>query len=527
MPIDTIDYQSSGYFSKIIIDYLNNDDSLKAFHNHFPNIENFRIQIEEKNRNFSHAKRQVVVDAIRRQYKDLDDFGNTNKQIDLLSKKTTFTITTGHQLNIFTGPIYFLYKIVSTINLCKKLKFEFPTFDFVPIYWMASEDHDFEEINFFNFCGKKIKWDIKTKGAVGRLSTGGLENVFEAFSKELGVGNHADFLKGMFKSAYLEHRTLASATRYLVNQLFGKSGIVIVDGDDVVLKKQFIPIIKDELTSRKSFVLVNETIEKLHGYKIQVNPREINLFYLNDGLRERIVAENNIYKINNTNLFFSETKILEILETNPERFSPNVVLRPLYQETILPNLCYIGGGGEIAYWLELKAVFEYYETTFPILLLRNSAIVVSSKQLQKIEKLNLTLKQLFLKQNDLLASKTNELSEIEVDFVHQKQFLKVQFKDMYQIALQTDKSFMGAVLAQEKKQLNGLDNLEKRFLRAQKRKYETILRQIVELQDELFPNQGLQERRSNFAEFYDESFINQLLEKLDPLNFNFSVIKIG
>ena len=525
MPSDCVDYQSSGYFSKLIIDYLDQNDTLKSLYNHFPNIESFELQMHEKSINFDARKRQILCDAIHDQHKNFKISDATQDNISSLQNINTFTVTTGHQLNLFTGPIYFIYKIVTTINLAKTLKAAYPTFNFVPIYWMATEDHDFEEINYFNFKGKKIKWMRDSNGPVGRLSTDGLAQVFDVFSKDLDVGDDADFLKNLFQNAYLKHKNLADATRFIVNELFGKNGLVIIDGDDKSLKNEFVPILKDELLNRKSFERVMETAEKLKSYKIQVNPREINLFFIENNLRERIVFEDQKYKINNTNLEFSETEIIQMVADYPEKFSPNVVLRPLYQETILPNLCYIGGGGELAYWLELKTVFEFHKTTFPILMLRNSALIASKKQISKMNSLGINWNQLFLKKQDLLTSKTKQLSEFEIDFSEQKKFLKLQFENLLVLAAKTDKSFLGAVLAQQKKQLNGLDTLEKRLLKAQKRKFLDALEHISNLQNELFPNNGLQERICNFAEFYNATFIDKVYEALDPFSQNFTIIE--
>ena len=533
MPTNCITYQKSGYFSKLIIDDLEEKPELEQLYNHFPTIENFNKQMEEKNDNFNgndNIKRQILVSEIKKQYAKIEISELTKQNISLLKDTKTFTITTGHQLNLFTGPLYFLYKIVSTINLCKELKSYYPEYNFVPIYWMATEDHDFEEINHFNFKDKKFRWNKESKGPVGRLPTEDLNTFFDVFKTELGTSNNAEYLKKLFSESYLKHTNLSEATRFLTNELFGEYGLVILDGDATALKKQFIPYIKDELLHQNSNKKVLESIAKLKDYSIQVNPREINLFYIEDHLRERIIYENGIYKVNNTVIQFSKTEILSLADTNPEKFSPNVILRPLYQEVILPNLAYIGGGGEIAYWLELKAMFEFHKITFPILLIRNSVVLINEKQEIKRNKLNLSWEELFLKQQTLIDIKTKEFSEINIDFSEQKSHLKKQFEALHQIALKTDKSFSGAVNAQEKKQINGLENLEKRLLKAEKKAYKNQLDSIIQLQNELFPNQRLQERALNFSEFYLESgklLIKNLTEVLNPLSSCFSKIQIA
>jgi len=528
---DCIAYQDTNYFSPFMIDYLTQKESLHELYEHFPNLENFKKQLNLKQENYPASTRKVLVKSLKEQYKNTQISAKSQQNIELLAKENTFTITTGHQLNLFTGPLYFLYKIISTINLTEELKKQYPKQNFVPVYWMATEDHDFEEINFFNFEQHKVQWKKEASGAVGDLSTEGLEEVFKKFSILVNDSEQSAHLKSLFEKAYLEHNNLTEATRYLANELFGIYGLLILDGNDSALKKEFAPYVKNELLHQISSEEVGETSKKISdlGYKIQVNSREINLFYLKENLRERIVKEDDFYIVNETNIRFTEEEILTELENHPERFSPNVIMRPLYEEVVLPNLCYIGGGGELAYWLQLKSYFRKEKVSFPILLLRNSALLMSDKQVQKTKKLGLSFEDIFLKQEDLISKRTKEISDIEIDFSSQKESLQQQFKDLYTLAQQTDKSFNGAVAAQEKKQLNGLDHLEKRLLKAQKRKLKDELQRLVHVQDEVFPHQSLQERSANFSEFYQtygQNLIPKLKKELKPLDLQFSVISL-
>lgn len=524
---ETISYRETGYFSSLILDYLNQHSEIKNLYNRFPDIENFKHQIQEKQQSFSQNNRNILVQVLKNQYQNLEIPLIVEENIKLLGKQNTFTIVTGHQLNLFTGPLYFLYKIISTINLCKELKNSYPDYHFIPIYWMATEDHDFEEINHFSFENKTISWNKESTGPVGRLSTKGLEEVFKVFENTLGLGENADKLKELFKKTYLEHNNLTDATRYLANKLFQKEGLVIVDGDSKDLKELFIPYVKKELMEQVTFKNVSETIKHFDNYGVQVNPRDVNLFYIEDTIRKRISKANEKYKIIDSQIEFTEIEIFDLLEKHPEKFSPNVLLRPLYQEIILPNLCYIGGGGEIAYWLELKNSFKAFDIPFPMLLLRNSVLLASKKQNDKMQKLNLSWQDLFKKQQTLINEKTKDFSQFSLDFSEQKEFLKKQFERLTYIASKTDKSFIGAVKAQETKQLKGLENLEKRLLKAEKKVHSEKLDRIIHLQNELFPNQSLQERKNNFSEFYKEygnSFIERLLAELEPLEQEFKVL---
>ena len=533
MPSSYISFKETGYFSDLICDYLSQSPQLKPFYNRFPEIKNFKLQIEEKQASFNNKNRQKLVEALQSQYKDISISQATSNNILSLENSKTFTVTTGHQLNLFTGPLYFFYKIVSTINLCKELKKAYPDYNFVPIYWMATEDHDFEEINFFNFKGQKVKWSRDASGAVGELDLNGLEKVHKAFLENLSLGDNAETLQDLFKNSYLKHKNLSEATRYLVNELFSKYGLVILDGNDKSLKQLFVPYIKNELLNKTTFQKVSETNEALNtldkDYKIQVNPREINLFYIKDGLRERIVENEGIFQVLETDMQWSSEDILKEVESNPEHFSPNVITRPLYQEVILPNLCYIGGGGELAYWFQLQTSFIAHQVPFPILLLRNSVLLVSNKQKEQLKKLKIDITDLFLKQADLITKITKQHSKIDIDFTAQKKYLKQQFEDLYKLAEKTDKSFIGAVAAQERKQTKGLEHLEKRLLKAQKRKLADVIERITNIQDALFPNQSLQERQANFSDFYLEygdQLIKELVLNLQPLKGEFTILNL-
>lgn len=534
MDIDCLTYRESGYYSNLIIDYIEAKKSLRPFYGNRADLEGLKSQITLRSQ-FPKDNRTVLVNSLKEQYQTVETSQLVLDRIDQLSQSNCYTVTTGHQLNLFTGPLYFLYKIISVINLSKSLKQAYPDCDFVPVYWMATEDHDFEEINHFYLKEKIVRWEGQTQqsGAVGDYNTQGLDVVLNLLKSELGSSKAAKELCDLFENAYLNHSTLALATFYLANELFKEDGLIVLEPNKESLKSLFIPQIKRDLFEQLGFEKVSETIEALStldsNYSIQVNPREINFFYLKDELRERIVQEGNQYKVLNTELSFSKESLEQELEKYPQRFSPNVITRPLYQETILPNLAYIGGGGELAYWLELKSMFEAQEIPYPILMLRDSVLLISSKQATKMDKLGLSIKDLFLSRGDLINKHIRKISNIDVDLTALKAQLKEQFKELYQLASQTDASFLGAVEAQEKKQLKGIDKLEKRLLKAQKKKLSDEVMRLMVLQEDLFPREGLQERNTNFSEFYIaySTYLKQsLLKHLNPLKKEFTIIKM-
>lgn len=532
METDCIHFKETNYFSKIILDYLDGDAKLKPFYHYAPSIESFSEAIEKKS--LPAPTRSILKTSIEQQYRaskiDLVQYELVQSNLNALLDEDTYTLTTGHQLCMFSGPLYFFYKILSVITLSRKLNNIFPKKKFVPVYWMATEDHDFDEINHFNFKGNRVEWSTNQKGPVGRMKLDGMKDVFASFSGMLAeYSTHAEELKNLFKRAYLEHTNLADATRHLVNELFSAYGVVIIDGDDRNLKTLFEPIVKKELLSEFSSQKVEEQSNALaEHYKIQVNPREINLFYLTDDNRQRIIKEGNRFFINDSSTSFDEAEILQELKNYPERFSPNVLLRPLYQETILPNLAYIGGGGELAYWFQLKSTFEEVDTPLPILLLRNSALWMDEKQSKYFDALKISLPQLFLSEGVLLKDWVKNNSEIELDLSEEIQEVEKQFIALSEKAKQVDDSLTPHVQALAVQQEKALKKLSEKFVRAERRKQGEATNRIEHLKSTLFPNGGLQERSANFSEVYlqhGREMLEILLNAFDFPTSDFTVLK--
>ena len=335
----------------------------------------------------------------------------------------------------------------------------------------------------------------------------------------------------LFKESYLKNEKISDATFNLVHSLFGKYGLLILNPDDGKLKKIICEDIIHEIKNIDCYKRVTETNKKINNLNIkpQVNPREINLFYVKNNIRSRIEKYKSSYKVKDTDILFSENEIISEINNFPERFSPNVLLRPLFQEKILPNLAYIGGGSEIAYWLQLKSFFNYKDLTFPILVVRNSVLLVSNKILNKCKKLDIRISDLFLNNHELSKFYLTKISELKIDLTELKETVKSNFIKLHELSLKTDKSFLGALKAQEKKQLNGLNNLEKKLFKAQKKKYNEKLERLILIKEELFPNNSLQERQINFSEFYrnhGDEFIDVLIDNLNPFDNKFLVISL-
>ncbi len=521
-----ISYQDTHSFSKLVLDYVDDEEFLRPFYSFRPDMPGLKQAVVA--RNFK-GDRKILADVLTQQYKHLQIHQAVSQNIALLAQDNTFTVTTGHQLNLFTGPLYFIYKIVTTINLAIEMKMANPDKNFVPVYWMATEDHDFEEINHVSVDEKNISWIQQTNGATGRLSTKTVAAAVMAYKGYLGISKNGKKLAKLVEHAYLNHDNLADATRTLVNSLFEQYGLVIVNADDARLKKEFAPIIEQDILEQHSAKLTEQTSEELtkNGYKTQVNGREINFFYLIDNLRERIIEKDGLYTVNHTDISFTRDALVKEIDEHPERFSPNVIMRPLYQEVILPNIAYIGGGAEVSYWMQLKANFNYYQIDFPVLLLRNSALLIDQRSADNLNKLGFKFEDAFLSTEALQKRWINENSEANLNLADETRAIQAVFDQIKLHAFKIDKTLESSADSAKTKTNHLLANLEKKLFRAEKRKHDVSLKQIENVKNRLFPNGNLQERVLNLAPMYvnyGDDFISSLIENFQPLGGDFTLL---
>ena len=504
-----IPYKKTNLSSRLIIDYINQEEKLQPFINHFPDLDVFQKQIEQQSKN--NINRELLSSVLEKQNSVISVSEQSEINIQLIKENNTFTITTGHQLSLFTGPLYFFYKIISAINLAEKLKEKYPVNNFVPIFWMATEDHDFQEINHINLFGKKIEWNSRQEGPVGRMNLNNIKEVIDELKNIMGESKHAEQLVDIFHNAYLKHKNLSDATRYLINYLFGDYGIVVIDGDDKELKREFIPYIKKDILENAFFKKIEQSSINLTKmmYTPQAFFREINFFKLLDDHR----------------VLITEAISEEEIDAYPERFSPNVLLRPLYQESILPNLAYVGGSAEIGYWLQLKSIFDYSNIPFPILILRNSILIISDKQKKKLDSFNFNLLDLFKDEHVLQKQYIMSKSISDISILNEKQAMIRIYSSLLDKAI--DQGVKNHIKSELNKQLKILDRLGLKFIRLAKQKDKSAINQISKLKKQLFPNNNLQERYDTFIPFYlehGENFIKILKQSLNPLDSNFVVL---
>jgi len=522
-----LSYSKTNAFSKIVLDYLNSSENLKPFYSLPPTVDGIKEAIERKKQ--QRVNRKILVDVLKQQYQTVAAMDEVKKNMESLLSENTFTVCTAHQPNLFTGPLYFVYKVLHTIRLAAFLKEQLPQYNFVPVYYMGSEDADFAELNHTYVDGKKIEWKKEQKGAVGRMTVDNtLMQLINELEGQLSLETHGQAVIDLLRRCYAEGKTIQDATFELVNELYGQWGLIVLIPDNAILKSQMIKVFEDDLFNNTSSQIVEKTSERLgEHYTVQANPREINLFYLKDHVRERIEEKEGAYTILNTQISFSKEEIKKELTDRSDRFRPNVILRGLYQETILPNLVFIGGGGEMAYWLQLKDLFENYKVVYPVLVLRNSFLIVEEKWSEKIKKLDLTVADFFEDENELMKLIVEKNSENKIALNGNFEKAEAFYEQIRLQAEAVDKTLSQYVNSIKTRSLKDLEELEKKMLRAEKRKFEEHQRQIQKIKEVLFPNDGLQERVENFSWFYakwGKGFIEELLKNSLALEQEFCVL---
>ncbi|MCF6359349.1 MAG: bacillithiol biosynthesis cysteine-adding enzyme BshC [Cyclobacteriaceae bacterium] len=510
-----MNFRETGLFSKLIIDYVEGNSDLDSFYAQPPTLDGYKKALLAKD--FSAEYRNTLVEVLNEQYSRIETSEAVANNIAALSDKKTFTVTTGHQLNIFTGPLFYIYKLVATITLAKKLSEAYPQYKFVPVYWMGSEDHDYEEINHLYIDNQKYEWETNQGGATGRFYVEGLEEVLNQLPGRTEI----------FKQAFKKHANLSDVVRDYVNALFGNEGLVCLDADDARFKKEFLHVIKEELFEEVSHPLVetqSNALEKA-GYKQQLEPRELNLFYLVDGLRARIVKEADSFSVVDTDLKFSVQEMEELLESNPERFSPNVILRPVYQEVILPNLGYIGGPSELAYWFQLKSVFDHFKLAFPILMPRSFVLYLNQATGRKIDKLGVAVKDLFLREDLFVNAYVKSKSNGQLSLAEAKVEMATLFANIKEKAANIDVTLVDLVESEQLNSIKSINRVEHKMLKAEKRQRTDELRILHEIYASVYPAGIPHERRENILSIDDPNFIDQLLGLLNPLDLKYVIIR--
>jgi bacillithiol synthase len=516
-------YERTFRFAPLVLDHLAQDPLVARWSTHPPSREGLLQSAQQ--RSFDPSSRQVLVKVLRAQYAGLEPVPEVLRSLDELEQEDCLTITTGHQLCLFTGPLYVPLKILNVVRLARELRdARAGGGAVVPVFWMATEDHDRPEIDHAWVNGQLVKWPGSIAGAVGRLPLTGMDAVVQEVGRALGPGTQADELRLLIAHCYSEGRSLADATRRFVHALFGRYGVLCLDADDAALKRLFLPVMREEIEKGS----VQHAVEKGNAamaqrYAVQAHAREVNLFHLLPGARTRITRDPDGFRIGD-GASRSLPDLLAELEAHPERFSPNVLMRPLYQECILPNAAYVGGGGELAYWLQLKPLFDHFGIPLPALVLRSSVALMPHKEFVRMVDLGLAVGDLFLPREEICRKVAVEKAGFNTSLEAERERLKELLATISERAEAIDATLGASAAGAASRADKVLVQLEKRFVRVAKAKCDRDLARLDQVLEALFPAGTLQERKVNFMSFATPGLFDTLLKELDPLSPEFTVL---
>lgn len=525
--VEKIPFEAFPQLSKKDIAYYNEHSNLRPFYKYPVNLKAFNEVIKDKQKDATN--RALLIEALTEQYKNINLNTAVQANINALADENTFTVITAHQPSLFTGPLYYIYKIISIINLAETLNEHYNDYRFVPVFVTGGEDHDFEEVNHARIFNNVLTWKNDESGSVGMMQTQSLSNVLAELKNILGNSENAEAIYNLIHTAYTKNETYALGTIEMVHELFKEYGLVVCSMNNTLMKGAFKNIIKKEVLEQVNQPILEEAHQALieAGFSGQSHARKINFFYLRDQLRKRIVFENNQFKVLDTDFTFSPTEMEEEINKHPERFSPNVIMRPLYQERIFPNLAYIGGGGELAYWLERKKQFEYFGLNFPMLIRRNSVLWIDKGNKNRMDKLGVDLKFLLQDTHAMEKAYVKENTETELSLKEEKKQISEIFNKIAEHTKAIDPTLVKTVKAEMANHLKSVSQLEGRLIKAEKQRHEITINQLNTLQERLFPSKSLQERKDNFIPFYlkhGRNYFNILKKYLHPLEKGLVVI---
>lgn len=553
----TVEFSKLPNFNNLYLDYISGGEEelkkLKPFFNAmYRENEDFFKVIDEKIHNYNRSRyfdKNVLIDILQRQNVTFGGDEFTAGNIEMLKKDDTFAIVTGQQVSLYTGPLYTILKTITAVKLSKDLKERFPQFNFVPVFWLEAEDHDINEANHTYLIDRqnelvRVGFEDENRNnedgikkntpSVGTIVFGEMINsINEQLRSSLIDTDFKDKIMNIVTKHYREGNDYKTAFAGLMNEIFSGYGVVFIDPGDSEVKRLLMPVFEKELTSSPKLceTLITQSAELEKNYDIQVKPKVINIFFLHNNNRLLIEPrEGGKFALKNSKRRFENEEMMNILQESPELFSPNVVLRPICQDYLLPTAAYIGGPGEISYFAQFLPAYRHYDITMPVIYPRSSVSIIEGKISKFMNNFNVKLEDIF-HHNFLVSKVVEKLSEVKVEDEISKYTdeLNKIFYDMRNMTVKVDQTLLNSVDNIKEKTKQSFEHLKGKLINAQARKSENTTTQIDKVTNNIYPNHKLQEREINILYFmnkYDVTFIKKLFHEIDENNFNHQVIEV-
>lgn len=553
----TVEFSKLPNFNNLYLDYISGGEEemekLKPFFNSMyrDNEEFFKV-IDDKVHNYStnrYFDKNILIDILKHQNVTFGGDEYTAANIEKLSGEHTFAVVTGQQVSLYTGPLYTILKTITAVKLAKDLHERFPQFNFVPVFWLEAEDHDIDEADHtyiidrqnelirIGFEQQENNSEENIKRSTPPVGTTVFGEVINSINEQLRSSlidtDFKDKIMNLVTKHYREDNDYKTAFAGLMNEIFKGYGVIFIDPSDIEIKRLLKPVFEKELTSSPKLCesIITQSAELEKHYDLQVKPKVINMFFLHNNNRLLIEPrDGGKFALKNSKRRFENDELMNLLEESPELFSPNVVLRPVCQDYLLPTAAYIGGPGEISYFAQLKPAYRHYDITMPVIFPRVSASIVESKISKFLNNFNVKFEDIF--HHSFLVSKVvDKLSEVKIEDEIGKYTDEINkiFYDMKNMTVKVDQALLNIVDNMKEKTKQNLEQFRGKLINAQAKKSETTTTQIDKVTNNIYPNHNLQERVINILYFlnkYDDSFIKKLFHETDVNNFNHQVIEM-
>ncbi len=519
--IENISWDTAQVYNEFVNQIANFNPELEKWVGSYPSPENLKLKCENR----SQINRELLVTYFTGYY-EKRNFLNEEKQalINSLAQENTFTVTSGHQICFLTGPLYFVVKIAQSIRLAELYHDWLPNCSFVPVYWMATEDHDYEEIRKAHFFNRDFLCaEDQSQKAVGELSKALISDDLRAELEDLLCKNdNGQAAWNIIDEAFRRAETLADFCFYITHSLFQGKPLLILDANAEEFKQSFKPVLEKELKEQVVYSTVEANNEDLKLKTIPIiKPRELNLFYFDEGKRQRLVKEGDGFRSADSDAKYSLNQLLE----DCGNLSPNVLLRPIYQESILPNITYVGGAAELQYWAELPKTFEAFGVSMPFFVLRNSLMILSPNEEKKVDRLDLSVSDLFNSDKEI-KEKVLENDGKQLHFGEAQQLLNPYIKAIENVVSDVDKSLLGSVRAHANDERKYLSALLKDLKKRELAKKEEQLTALFNMKEKLLPNGKLNERKVNVFEYLVKHGISVMDEIYEAVGAQTEGVKI-
>ncbi len=530
-----IPYASLPGYSDLYIDYVHHFDKVSRFYEFSYDNEGIFNSITSKKESYNNGSvsRLEVCELLKTQNKFFNSGESAFLNIEILKEPDTFAVVTGQQIGMLTGNLYSVIKALNAIELAKNLSLKYPEFKFVPVFWLEADDHDFTEINSINILGKEghpVNISYLQKGAekeryltpTGRIVLDEYINTFTQTLKDNLI--QTEFTEQLFyliNRSYKEGIDLVTAFARFFNYILGDTGLIFCNPADKEIKKILVPVFEKELNTfpETCELVVHKSAELEQKYEPQVKPRSINLFYTYNDNRHLIELKEDKFSLRNTRQKFEKEELFNLLVSNPENFSPNVILRPVCQDYLLPTAVYVGGPSEVAYFGQFRDVYNFYGMKMPAVFPRTSITILEPKVEGFMEKFGISFDEL-LDEEKITRKLLGKVNEINVEDIFTN-FIDELNAVMYTNGLELekiDKNLLQGLRNRHEKYIENIGFLKPKFIETQLRQNETTGKKLKAVLESVYPDYTLQERYFNIVYFinkYGFDFIKELANTIE------------